>query len=75
MSKTRSKKGIEEKYRDCSNVSNTIVKQDIEGSLEYCANGPMTIGKSYFEGGMTNYAQKWKTAEIYKPKSAGGFHA
>ena len=53
----------------------TIVKQVIEGSLGYCANGPMTIGKSDFEGGMTIYAQKWKTAEIYKRKSAGGLHA
>ena len=35
----------------------------------------MTIGKSYFEGGMTNYAPKWKTAEIYKRKSAGWLQA
>ena len=32
----------------------------------------MTIGKSNLERGMTNYAQKWKIAEIYKRKSAGG---
>ena len=51
----------------------TIEKQDTERSLEHCANGPMTIGESYFEGGMTTYAQKWKTAEIYKRKSEGGF--
>ena len=35
----------------------------------------MTIGKSNFEIGMTNYAQKYKTAEIYKRKSAGELHA
>ena len=35
----------------------------------------MTIGKSDFEVGMTNYAQKWKTSEIYQRKSAGGMHA
>ena len=52
----------------------TIVKQDTEGSLGHCVNGPMTIGKSDFEIGMNNYAQKWKTAETYKSKSAGGFH-
>ena len=56
-------------------MSNTIVKQGIDRSLGYCANGTMTIGKSDFEGGMTTYAQKWKTAEIYKLKSAGGLHA
>ena len=75
MSKTRSKQGIEEKWEDSSNVSNTIVKQEIEGSLGYCANGPMTIGKSYFEEGMTTYAQKWKRAEIYNGKSAGGLNS
>ena len=56
-------------------MSKTIVKQDIEESLGYCTNGPMNIRKSYFEGGMTNYSQKWKTAQIYKRKSAGGLHA
>ena len=75
MSKTRPKQGIEEKWGYHSNVSNTIVRKVIEGSLGYCANGPMTIGKSYFEGGMTTYAQKRKTAEICKRKSAGGLHA
>ena len=35
----------------------------------------MTIGKSNFEKGMTTYAQKWKRAEIYKSKSAGGLQA
>ena len=33
----------------------------------------MTIGKSSSKKGMTTYAQKWKTAEIYKRKSEGGF--
>ena len=75
MSKTMSKQGVEEKWGDRSNVSKTIMKQGIEGSLGYCANGTMTIGKSYFEGGMTTYAQKWKTAEIYKRKSEGGLNA
>ena len=56
-------------------MSKTIVKQGIGGSLGYCTNGPMNIGKSDFEGGMTTYAQKWKTAEIYKRKSAEGLHA
>ena len=55
-------------------MSKNIVKQGIEGSLGYFANGPMAIGKSDFEGGMTTYAQKWKTAEIYTRKSAGGLH-
>ena len=74
MSKTSLKQGIEAILGDCSNVSKAITKQGIERSLGYCANGTMTIGKSYFEGGMTTYAQKWKTAEIYKRKSAGGLH-
>ena len=43
MSKPRTKEGSEEKWRDCSNVSNTIVKQGIEGSLVSCANGPMGL--------------------------------
>ena len=43
MSKTRSKQGSEEKWGDCSDVSNTIVKQGTEGILEYCANGPMGV--------------------------------
>ena len=55
-------------------MSKNIVKQGIEGSLGYFANGPMAIGKSDFEGGMTTYAQKWKTAEIYTRKLAGGLH-
>ena len=33
MSKTLLKQGIEYKWGDCSNMSNTIVKQCIEGSL------------------------------------------
>ena len=69
--KTRSKQVIEEKWGNHSNVPKTIVSQGIEVSLGYCANGPMNIGKSYFEGGMTTYAQKCKTAEICKRKSAG----
>ena len=35
----------------------------------------MTIGKYNFERGMTTYAKKWKRAEIYKRKSAGGLQA
>ena len=75
MYKTRLKQGIDEKWGDHTNVSKTIVKQGIEVSLGYYANGPMNIWKSYFEGGMTTYAQKWKTAEICKRKSAGELHA
>ena len=75
MSKTRPKQGIEEKGGDQSNVSKTIVKQGIEGGLGYCANGPMSSGKSDFEVGMATCAQKWKTAEICKRKSAGRLHA
>ena len=75
MSKTRLKQGIEEKWGYLSNLSKTIVKQVIEGSLGYCVNSPMDIGKSDFEGGMTTYAHKWKTAEIRKHNSAGGFHS
>ena len=41
MSKTRSKQGIKDKWRDFSNVSNTIVKQGIEGSFVCFANGPI----------------------------------
>ena len=72
MSKTTPKQGVEEKWGDRSNVFKTILKQGTEGSLGNCANGPMTMGKSYFERGMTTYAPKWNTAEIYKHKSAGG---
>ena len=68
------KQGIAEKWGDFSNVSKTIVNQGIEGSLGYCANGKMTIGKSDFKGGMTTYEQKWKTSEICKQNSSGGFH-
>ena len=53
----------------------TIVKKDTEGTLGHCGNGPMTIGKSDFERGMTTYAKKWKTTEIYKRNSAGGLHS
>ena len=72
MSKTRSKQDIVEKSGDRSNVLKTIEKQYTEGSLGHFANGQTTIGKSDFEIEMTNYAQKWKRAEIYKRKSAGG---
>ena len=43
MSKTSSKKGSEDKWGDCSNVSKTIEKQGIEGRLVYCDNGPMGV--------------------------------
>ena len=43
MYKTRSKKVIEDKWGDLSNVSKTIVKQGTEESLGYCANGPMGV--------------------------------
>ena len=72
MSKTRLKQDIEEKWGDHSNLFKTIEKQDTERSLGLGANEKMTIGKSKFEKGMTTYAQKWKRAEIYKRKSAGG---
>ena len=72
MSKTRLKQGIKDKWGDFSIVSKTVLKQGIEGSLGYCTNEKNTSGKSDFEGVMTNYAQKWKTAEIFKCKSAGG---
>ena len=49
MYKTRLKQGIEDKWENLSNVSNTIVKQGIEGNLGYCANGTITIGESNFE--------------------------
>ena len=75
MSKTSFKQGIEDKWENLSNVSKNIVKQGIEGSLRYCSNGPTTRGKSDFKGGMTTYAQKWKTSEICKRKSAGGLQA
>ena len=39
------------------------------------SNGQMTIGKSNIEKGITTYAQKWKRAETYKRKSAGGLQA
>ena len=74
MSKTRWKQGVKDKWGDISNVSRTIMKQGIEGNLGYYDNGPIAIGKSYFEGGMTNYAQKWETAEIFKRKSSQGLH-
>ena len=72
MSKTRSKQDIEENWGDRSNEFKTIDKEETERILGHGANGQMTIGKSNFEKGMTNYAQKWKRAEIYKRKSAGG---
>ena len=53
----------------------TIDNQYTERSLGRGANGQMNIGKSNFEKGMTTYAQKWKRAEIYKSKSAGGLQA
>ena len=75
MYKTRLKQDIEVKWGYRSNVFKTIEKQDTERSLGHCANGQMTIEKSNFEKGMTIYAQKWKKAEIYKCKSAGGLQA
>ena len=53
----------------------TIETQATERSLGHGANGQMNIGKSNFEKGMTNYAQKWKRAEIYKRSLAGGLQA
>ena len=44
MSKTRSNKGINEKWGDCSNISKPIVKQGIERILGYPANGPIGVG-------------------------------
>ena len=43
MSKTNMKKGIEDKWGDCSNVSKIILKQGTEGSLGYCAIGPIGV--------------------------------
>ena len=43
MYKTRLKQGIEVKWEDLSNVSNTIMKQGIEESLRYCANEPIGV--------------------------------
>ena len=43
MSKTRSKLGSEDKWRDCSNVSKTNERQGMEVSLEYCANGKIGV--------------------------------
>ena len=73
MSKTRSKKYIEVTWEDRSNVFKSIENQETERSLGHGANGKITIGKSNLKIGMTTYAQKWKRAEIYKHKSAGGF--
>ena len=75
MYKIGLKQGIEEKGRDCSNVSKIIVKQGIGGGLGYCANGPITIGKLDFEGGIDTCAHTWKTFEICKCISAGRLHA
>ena len=55
--------------------SNTILKQCLEGCLGYCVNVPMHIGNSEFEVGVATCAQKCKTADIYKRKSAGRLHA
>ena len=74
MYKTRSKQGIYEKGGDRPNASKNIVKQCLEGDLGYCSNVPMTIGKSNFEVGVATCAQKWKTADICKRKSAGRFY-
>ena len=71
MPKTSSHQGIDEKGGYRSNVSKTIAKQGLEGGLGYCANVPMTIGKSNFEVGVATCAQKWKTSDICKSKSAG----
>ena len=43
MHKTRSKQVSEEKWRDSSNLSKTILKQGIEGSSGYCSNRPMGV--------------------------------
>ena len=43
MSKTTPNQGSENKWGDCSNVSNTIEKQGIEESLGYYANGSMGV--------------------------------
>ena len=75
MSKTRSKQDIEEKWGDHSNVFKNIENQCTERTLGHGGNGKMNIGKSSFKKGMTTYEQKWKRAEIYKRKSAGGLQA
>ena len=72
ISKTRLNQGIEGEWGDHSNVFKTILKQGTEGSFGNCANGPMNMGKSYFERGMTTYAKKWKTSEIYKAQVSRG---
>ena len=60
MSKTRSKKGSEEKWGDRSNVSKTIVKEVIEGSLGYCANGPMGVRSSMSKTRLNQFSEnKW----------------
>ena len=52
-----------------------IENQYTERTLVHAANGERNIGKSGLKKGMTTYAQKWKRAEIYKRKSAGGLKA
>ena len=75
MSKTSLEKDIEVKWGDCSNVFKNIEKQYTERTLGHGANGQITIEKSSFKKDMTTYAKKWKRAEIYKRKSAGGLQA
>ena len=43
MSMTRPKQGIEDKWGDCSNITNNIVNQGTEVSLGYCGNGTMGV--------------------------------
>ena len=68
MSKTRPKQGIEQKWRDRSNVSKTIVKQGIEGSLVYCANGPIGVISSMSKTrSKQGIEEKWNDcSNVYK---------
>ena len=49
ISKTSSKKDIEEKLKERSKVFKTIVKQYTERGLGHCAQMLMSISKSNFE--------------------------
>ena len=75
ISKTRSKRVIEEKEGNCSKLYKTVVKLCLKGGLGYCAKVPMTIWKSDFELWVATYVQKWKTADICKRKPEGRLHA
>ena len=68
MSKTRSKKGSEDKWGDSSNVYNTIVDQGIEGSLGYCTNGPMgVISHMSKTSSKQGIEEKWRDcSNVYK---------